>query len=150
MRWGALLHDIGNAGIPDSILSKPEPLTPDEWTVVRSHTTLAREVLETIPFLQPALHIPASHHERWDGTGYPQGLCAEEIPLAARIFAIVDVWDVLTSDRPYRKAWSQRDALDYIYSLSGKHFDPRVVRAFHQMMLACNIRSETEPVFFAA
>lgn len=139
MRWGALLHDIGKIGIPESILLKPGPLTPEEWEIMRSHTTLGYEVLGSIAILHPALDIPFSHHERWDGTGYPQGLRGEEIPLAARIFAVVDVWDALCSDRPYRPAWSERQALDHIYSLAGKHFDPEVVRTFHQMMPAKNI-----------
>jgi putative nucleotidyltransferase with HDIG domain len=133
MRWGALLHDIGKMGVPDSILLKAGPLTPEEWEVMRSHTTLAYEMLSSIAFMHPALDIPFSHHERWDGTGYPQGLKGEEIPLAARIFAIVDMWDALRSDRPYRTAWSEREALDHIYSLSGKHFDPQVVQAFHRL-----------------
>jgi diguanylate cyclase (GGDEF)-like protein/PAS domain S-box-containing protein/putative nucleotidyltransferase with HDIG domain len=136
MRWGALLHDIGEMGIPDSILLKTEPLTPEEWQIMRSHTTLAYEMLASIAFIHPALDIPFSHHERWDGTGYPQGLKGKDIPLAARIFAVVDVWDALRSDRPYRKAWSDREALDHIHSLSGKHFDPQVVQAFHQLALA--------------
>jgi HD-GYP domain-containing protein (c-di-GMP phosphodiesterase class II) len=141
---------VGKIGVPDSILSKPDPLTPEEWAVMRSHTTLAHEALGSIEFLQPALDIPHFHHERWDGTGYPDGLKGEEIPLAARIFAIVDVWDALRSDRPYRKAWSNREALDYIYSLSGKQFDPEVARAFHQMMLANNVVNESSPMFVAA
>jgi diguanylate cyclase (GGDEF)-like protein/PAS domain S-box-containing protein/putative nucleotidyltransferase with HDIG domain len=150
IRWGALLHDVGKIAVPDSILLKPDSLTPEEWTVMRSHTTLAHEALSSIEFLQPALDIPCSHHERWDGTGYPEGLQGDEIPLAARIFAIVDVWDALRSDRPYRKAWSNREALDYIYSLSGTHFDPTVVRAFHQMMLANNVVTDSGPIFVAA
>lgn len=145
IRWGALLHDIGKIGLPDSILLKPGPLTPEEWVVMRSHPTRANEVLGSIAFLQPALDVPFSHHEQWNGSGYPQGLQCEEIPLAARIFAIVDVWDALCSDRPYRNAWTEREALDYIYSQSGKHFDPRVERAFHQMMQTNNIENESEP-----
>lgn len=102
IRRGALLHDIGKMGIPDAILRKPGPLNAEEWTVMRTHPTLAYELLEPIHYLQPALAIPLFHHERWDGSGYPQGLAGETIPLLARIFAVVDVWDALTNDRPYR------------------------------------------------
>jgi PAS domain S-box-containing protein len=130
IRRGALLHDIGKMGIPDSILLKPGPLTPDEWEIMRQHPAHAYEMLKTIDYLSPALEIPYCHHERWDGNGYPQGLKGKNIPMSARIFAVVDVWDALTSDRPYRFAWSEHQALEYITKESGRHFDPDVVNAF--------------------
>ncbi len=134
VRRGALLHDIGKMGIPDSILHKPGPLDDDEWEIMRKHPTYAQQWLSSIRFLQPALDIPYCHHEKWDGTGYPQGLEREEIPLAARIFAIVDVWDALRSDRPYRDAWSDQKTLKHIKEQAGKHFDPQVVKAFLEMI----------------
>jgi HD-GYP domain-containing protein (c-di-GMP phosphodiesterase class II) len=130
VRRGALLHDIGKMGIPDSILSKPGPLTPDEWEVMRKHPVYAYEMLSPIAFLRPALPIPYCHHEKWDGTGYPQGLKGEQIPFVARIFAVVDVWDALRFDRPYRRAWLPERVHDYLRSQAGSHFDPRVVEAF--------------------
>jgi response regulator RpfG family c-di-GMP phosphodiesterase len=130
IRRGALLHDIGKMGIPDSILLKPGPLTPSEWEIMRQHPTHAYEMLKTIDYLGPALEIPYCHHEKWDGNGYPQRLKEKNIPLSARIFAVVDVWDALTSDRPYRSAWPERQTLDYILLESGRHFDPQVVNAF--------------------
>ncbi|OGO26260.1 MAG: hypothetical protein A2136_09360 [Chloroflexi bacterium RBG_16_54_11] len=130
IRRGALLHDIGKMGIPDSILLKPGPLTPDEWKIMRQHPVHAYEMLKTIDYLEPALEIPYCHHEKWDGNGYPRGLKGTDIPLSARIFAVVDVWDALTSDRPYRFAWPERKALEYIQVESGRHFDPQVVNAF--------------------
>ncbi len=130
IRRGALLHDIGKMGIPDSILLKPGPLSPDEWQVMRQHPLNAFEMLRTIDYLSPALEIPYCHHERWDGDGYPRGLKEKEIPLSARIFAVVDVWDALTSDRPYRYAWTELQALEYISREAGRHFDPEVVNAF--------------------
>ncbi len=134
IRRGALLHDIGKMGIPDSILQKPGKLTDDEWQIMRQHPVYAYEWLSRIQYLQPAMEIPYSHHERWDGTGYPRGLSGEQIPLAARIFALVDVWDALRSDRPYRKAWSKGKTLAHIKEGSGKHFDPQVVDAFVEMI----------------
>lgn len=134
LRRGALLHDIGKIAIPDSILLKPGPLTEDEWIVMRQHPVKAREMLDRITFLQPALAIPYSHHEKYDGTGYPQGLSTENIPLAARIFAVIDVWDALRSDRPYRPAWSKEQAVEYIQEQSGKHFDPQVTSVFLQYL----------------
>ncbi|HUG34762.1 MAG TPA: HD domain-containing phosphohydrolase, partial [Anaerolineales bacterium] len=134
MRWGALLHDIGKLGTPDSILLKPGKLTDDEWEIMKYHPVLARDMLSPIVYLRLAIDIPYCHHEKWDGTGYPQGLAGEQIPLSARIFAIVDVWDALTSDRPYRSAWSREQTMEYIREQSGKHFDPRVVEAFLEMM----------------
>jgi len=130
IRRGALLHDMGKLGVPDSILLKPGELTNEEWKVMRKHPQLAHEMLIGIDYLKPALDIPYCHHEKWDGTGYPRGLEGEEIPIAARIFAVADVWDALTSDRPYRKAWTKEKAIDYIKEESGKHFDPQVVDVF--------------------
>jgi len=127
-RWGALLHDIGKMGVPDGILLKPGPLTDEEWIVMRKHTTYGFELLSPIHFLRTAVDIPYCHHEKWDGSGYPRGLKGEAIPLPARIFALVDVYDALTSDRPYRKAWPEKKVLDHIRSLSGTHFDPQVVK----------------------
>ena len=130
IRRGALLHDIGKMGIPDSILQKPGPLSEDEWVIMRQHPTFAYEMLLPIDHLLPALDIPYYHHERWDGTGYPHGLKGAAIPLAARIFAIVDVWDALSSDRPYREAWPREKIISHIREQSGKHFDPQVVEVF--------------------
>jgi HD-GYP domain-containing protein (c-di-GMP phosphodiesterase class II) len=130
LRRGALLHDIGKIGVPDRILQKPGALTPEEWEVVRRHPQYACEVLSPLEFLAPALDIPYSHHEKWDGTGYPLGLEREAIPLPARIFAVADVYDALSSDRPYRKGWKEDAILDYICSLVGTHFDPEVVKVF--------------------
>jgi putative nucleotidyltransferase with HDIG domain len=135
IRRGALLHDIGKMGIPDSILLKPGPLTDEEWIIMRRHPVYALELLSPISYLRPALDIPYCHHEKWDGTGYPRNLKGEQIPLAARIFAVVDVWDALTSDRPYRPAWTRDRALAFIREQAGDHFDPSVVEAFMQMDL---------------
>ncbi|PWH14710.1 MAG: hypothetical protein DDG59_12315 [Anaerolineae bacterium] len=134
IRRGAILHDIGKIGIPDAILLKEGPLTPQEWQIIHQHPIYAYELLRNIHFLEAALDIPYCHHERWDGSGYPRGLKGEEIPLAARIFAVVDVWDALTSDRPYRKAWSHAEAKEYLRSQAGKHFDPRVVEVFLELL----------------
>jgi putative nucleotidyltransferase with HDIG domain len=133
IRRGALLHDIGKMGVPDNILLKPEALTAVEWMVMRQHPLYAYELLKPISFLEPSLDIPYCHHEKWDGTGYPRRLKEEEIPLAARLFAVVDVWDALTSDRPYRSAWSENEALTYIQDQSSHYFDPEVVGAFFEM-----------------
>lgn len=133
VRRGALLHDIGKIAIPDTILLKPGPLTDEEWAVVRKHPVWAQEMLSPIAFLRPALEIPYCHHENWDGTGYPRGLKGEEIPLAARIFAVVDSWDALCSERPYRRAWSREKAREYIREQAGKRFDPEVVEVFLRM-----------------
>jgi PAS domain S-box-containing protein len=127
---GALLHDIGKVGVPDSIVLKPGPLTEDEWVIMRKHPQYSYEMLSPIAYLRLALDIPYCHHEKWDGTGYPRGLKGEQIPLAARIFAVVDVWDALISDRPYRKAWPKAKARQYIQEQAGLYFDPQVVRAF--------------------
>ena len=131
---GALLHDIGKMGIPDSVLLKPGLLNEDEWEIMRKHPGFAYQFLEPIQYLHPALDIPYCHHEKWDGSGYPHGLKGEEIPLVARIFAIVDVWDALRSDRPYRKAWATEKAREYIVDQSGVHFDSQVVQAFLEML----------------
>jgi PAS domain S-box-containing protein len=135
IRRGALLHDIGKMGIPDAILLKPGPLTDEEWVVMRRHPQYAYKLLSSITFLRQALDIPHYHHEKWDGSGYPMGLKGEQIPLAARIFAIVDVWDALRSDRPYRAAWSEERVREHIGSLLGTHFDPKVVEAFLNMRI---------------
>ncbi len=133
IRRGALLHDIGKMGIPDSILHKPGPFTAQERKIMQQHTQYAHDMLSSIPFLQAALDIPFCHHEHWNGEGYPRGLKGEEIPLSARIFSVVDVWDALTSDRPYRHAWSRKKTADYILERAGKQFDPRIVEAFFSL-----------------
>jgi len=130
IRRGALLHDIGKLGVPDYILTKPGALSDDEWMIMRKHPTYAFIMLESIEYLRSAIDIPFCHHERWDGTGYPRGLKGEQIPFAARIFALIDVWDALTTERPYRSAWSKDKAKEYIALESGKQFDPQVVEAF--------------------
>lgn len=133
-RRGAILHDIGKMGVPDHILLKPGPLTPDERKIIEQHAQIAYDMLHPIKYLQYALDIPYCHHEKWDGTGYPRGLSGEQIPLAARIFAIVDVWDALTTNRPYREAWSEAQTRQYIHAESGKHFDPQVVENFMALL----------------
>ncbi len=135
IRRGALLHDIGKMGIPDRILLKPDKLTDDEWVLMRAHPVYAYNLLSKIDFLQPALNIPLYHHERWDGTGYPKGLKGNKIPLEARIFAVIDVYDALTSDRPYRLGWPKERAIEYIHEQSGKQFDPDIVNAFDELDL---------------
>ena len=130
LRRGAILHDIGKVAIPDRILFKPGPLAEDEWSIMRQHPGIAVELLSHVNYLAPALDIPHWHHEKWDGTGYPDHLAGNAIPFPARIFALVDVYDALTSDRPYRNAWSKEDTVRYIESESGKHFDPRIVPEF--------------------
>lgn len=136
IRRGALLHDIGKMGVPDHILLKPGKLTDEEWVIMQKHPVYAYELLFPITYLRPALDIPYCHHEKWDGTGYPRGLKGEQIPLAARIFAIVDVYDALTSDRPYRKAWSKERTIEHIRSLVGTHFDPQAVEMLLRTMPA--------------
>lgn len=130
MRRGAYLHDIGKMAIPDAILLKNGPLTDEEWQIMKRHPVLAVDFISNIPYLKPALSIPYSHHERWDGSGYPEGLKGDAIPLAARIFTIVDQWDALNSDRPYRKAWSQEKTITYLQENAGKIFDPQITDAF--------------------
>jgi putative two-component system response regulator len=134
VRRGALLHDVGKLGIPDSILLKPDKLTEEEWKVMRMHPVYAYQWLSSIAFLLPALDIPYCHHEKWDGTGYPRGLKGEQIPITARLFALVDVWDALCSDRPYRRAMPRADALEYIRTQSGSHFDPELTKVFVQLV----------------
>jgi putative nucleotidyltransferase with HDIG domain len=134
IRHGALLHDIGKMGVPDRILLKEGKLTEDEWDKMRQHPGFAHEMLLPIHYLRPALDIPYCHHEKWDGSGYPRGLKGHEIPLTARIFAVVDVWDALTSDRPYRLAWSREKTLAYIREGAGSHFDPYVVEVFMDLI----------------
>jgi HD-GYP domain-containing protein (c-di-GMP phosphodiesterase class II) len=134
VRRGALLHDIGKMGIPDDILHKPGPLTAEEWAIMRQHPVYAQEMLSPISYLRPALDIPYSHHEKWDGSGYPNGLKGEQIPLTSRIFAVVDVFEALTSNRPYRPAWSREKALEHIREQAGKHFDPTIVDTFLRMV----------------
>ena len=133
IRRGALLHDIGKMGIPDSILLKPSELTEDERALVRQHPVYAYHMLSPIEFLRPALDIPYCHHEKWDGSGYPRGLKGMEIPFAARVFPVIDVWDALVSDRPYRKALPHDEVRQHIKADAGKHFDPNVVKAFIEM-----------------
>ncbi len=131
---GALLHDIGKMGVPDTILLKPDKLTDEEWVIMRKHPTYAYDLLHPIEYLRPCLSIPHYHHEKWDGTGYPRGLKGEQIPLSARLFAVVDVWDALSHDRPYRPGWPQEKVLEHIRALSGTHFDPKAVELFFRAM----------------
>ena len=134
VRRGAFLHDIGKMGIPDAILLKPDKLTDEEWTIMRRHPQYAYDLIAPIEYLRQAVDIPYCHHEKWDGSGYPRGLKGEEIPLAARLFAVVDVWDAVTSERPYRRAWSRAQALDHIRSQAGQHFDPHAVQVFLEVV----------------
>ncbi len=131
---GALLHDIGKMGIPDNILLKPGPLTDEEWVIMRQHPIFSYRLISQIPYLESALDIPYSHHERWDGSGYPQGLKERKIPLAARIFSVIDVWDALTNERPYRPAWLEKDVKKYLRDQAGKQFDPEIVEAFLDLL----------------
>jgi len=130
LRRGALLHDVGKIGISDQILRKPGALSNDEWEIVKQHPVYAYQILYPITYLQPALNIPYCHHEKWDGSGYPRGLSGEDIPLSARIFAVVDVWSSLRIETPYRAAWTDERAIQYIKDQAGKHFDPQVVEVF--------------------
>jgi putative nucleotidyltransferase with HDIG domain len=134
IRRGALLHDIGKIGIPDSILFKPDQLTAQEWEIMKKHPLYAYELLSPISYLQTALDIPYCHHEHWDGYGYPRGLSGEEIPCSARLFTIIDVWDALSSDRCYRPAWRRNDIVDYLHSQSGKIFDPYILPKFVELI----------------
>jgi cyclic di-GMP phosphodiesterase len=138
IRWGALLHDIGKMGVPDHILLKPGQLSDDEWVLMKQHPVFAHEMLSPVEYLRSSLDIPYCHHEKWDGTGYPRGLRGEEIPLAARLFAVVDVWDALTSDRPYRPAWTREKTVAHIREQSGRHFDPGAVDAFLELITAAS------------
>jgi len=130
VRFGALLHDIGKLALPDTVLIKPGPLTPEETEVMRTHPVLGRDLLMRTAFLRPAVDIPYAHHERWDGNGYPRGLRGEEIPLAARIFSVVDVWDALSFPRVYKPAWPEHEVLDYLRNAAGEQLDPGVVALF--------------------
>jgi PAS domain S-box-containing protein len=141
IKRGALLHDIGKISISDTILNKPGPLSDEEWIIMRKHPEFAFQLLSKTRYLRDALVIPYCHHEKWDGSGYPRGLKGEAIPLAARIFAIVDVWDALISDRPYRSAWSREKALEYIQAQSGKHFDPQVVKVFVEYLKSIHFKT---------
>ncbi len=134
VRRGALLHDIGKIGVPDRILLKPDALSQEEWEIMHKHPDYAYELLSPITYLRSALDIPYCHHEKWDGTGYPRHLEGEQIPLAARLFAVVDVWDALRCDRPYRAGWTEEKTIEYIRSQSGTHFDPKVVEIFFQVI----------------
>jgi len=135
VRRGALLHDIGKMGVPDHILGKTGPLDAEEWEIMRRHPAYARDMLTAIDFLYPAIPIPLYHHEKWDGSGYPEGLEGRHIPLEARIFAIIDVWDALTSNRPYRDAWPEDKVAEHLREQAGKHFDPAIVDAFFTHIL---------------
>ena len=130
MRRGSLLHDIGKLGVPDNILLKPGPLTDEEWGIMRLHPQFAYEWLAPISYLREAVEIPYCHHEKWNGTGYPRRLKGEAIPFTSRLFAVADVWDALTSGRPYRSAWPHEKVVYYIRENSSLHFDPKVVEAF--------------------
>jgi HD-GYP domain-containing protein (c-di-GMP phosphodiesterase class II) len=130
IRRGALLHDIGKVGVPDHILRKNIPLTEVERAIISRHPVVAYELLSPISYLRPALDIPYCHHEKWDGTGYPRGLKGSQIPFTARLFAVIDTWDALLSDRPYRLAWSVEQTRDYMIAQSGKSFEPELVGTF--------------------
>lgn len=142
IRRGALLHDMGKLGVPDDVLLKPGKLTDEEWVAMRKHPQYAYDMFSSIDYLRPALDIPYCHHEKWDGTGYPRRLAGEQIPLAARLFAVVDVWDALRSDRPYRPSWPEEKVLAYIREQSGTHFDPQAVKLFLQVIGEKNYLSE--------
>jgi HD-GYP domain-containing protein (c-di-GMP phosphodiesterase class II) len=131
---GVLLHDIGKMCVPDKILLKEGPLTEDEWREMHKHPQIAYNLIHPISYLRPALDIPYCHHEKWDGSGYPRGLKGDQIPLTARLFAVVDVYDALSSDRPYRTAWPREKVLAYLREQSGLHFDPRVVETFLRLL----------------
>jgi len=130
VRWGALLHDIGKMGVPDHILLKPGKLSEEEWIIMKRHPVIARDLLRPIKHLEEAIDIPYCHHEKWDGSGYPQGLRGEDIPRAARLFAVVDIWDALRSDRPYREGWSEAAVLEHLHQIAGSHLDPELVDLF--------------------
>ncbi len=157
MRRGALLHDIGKIGVPDAVLHKNGPLGARELQIMRMHPVYAYELLSQIPYLRSSIDIPYYHHERWDGAGYPRALKGRQIPFAARLFAVVDVWDALLSDRPYRPAWSRSKTAAYIRTQSGKHFDPEAVEAFARLIGGLDDLGEAEvlapvisPVRFSA
>ena len=141
---GALLHDIGKMGIPDNILNKPGLLSEDEWTIMRQHPQFAYDLIYPISYLRPAIEIPYGHHERWDGSGYPLGLKGEEIPLAARIFAVVDIWDALLNERVYREAWPEEKVLEYMKNAAGIELDPEIVEIFLEMIKEVNYKNQAE------
>ncbi len=145
VRRGATLHDIGKMGVPDEILLKPGALDDAEWVQMRRHPELAVQFLHGIGYLQPALDIPWCHHEKWDGSGYPRGLAGEQIPLAARLFAVVDVYDAVTCDRPYRGPMPHTEAMDLVRAGSGSHFDPEAVRLFDELMSDRSPRHDGAP-----
>jgi putative nucleotidyltransferase with HDIG domain len=134
LRRGAILHDIGKVAIPDQILFKPGPLAEEEWRVMRKHPDIAVQLLSPVTYLAPALDIPHWHHEKWDGSGYPDRLEGEHIPFSARLFAFADVYDALTSNRPYRAAWQKQEAIQYISEQSGRHFDPKITPTFMELV----------------
>jgi len=142
-RYGFLLHDIGKVGIPDHILGKPGPLSNDEWEVMQTHPIIGAQILAPITYLRRAIPIVECHHERWDGQGYPRGLRGEEVPLAARIFSVVDTFDAMTSDRPYRRALSVEEAVQQIQQAAGTQLDPDIADAFAEL---CNERATTWPL----
>ena len=142
-RYGFLLHDIGKMGIPDQILRKPSPLTKEEWEVMKTHPLLGAQILAPITYLERAIPIVECHHERWDGEGYPRGLKKEEIPLAARIFSVVDTFDAMTSDRPYRRALTVEQAIEEIRKAGGTQLDPDLAELFAQL---CEERTEAWPL----
>jgi HD-GYP domain-containing protein (c-di-GMP phosphodiesterase class II) len=125
-----MLHDIGKMGVPDQILRKPGPLDEEEWVIMKKHPVYAYQWLSPAEYLRPALDIPYCHHERWDGQAYPRGLKGEDIPLTARIFSVIDVWDALSSDRPYRSRWPQQKVIHYLREQSGVSFDPQIMPVF--------------------
>lgn len=135
MRYGAMLHDIGKMAIPDSILLKPGPLDTNEWQIMKMHPVYAMEWLHTVKFLKYAITIPYYHHEKWNGTGYPEGLKGKEIPIEARVFCLIDVWDALLSDRPYRKGWPKEKVVNYIRENEGTHFDPEIAELFLELQM---------------
>jgi len=145
IRRGSLLHDIGKLGVPDSILLKPGKLTEEEFEIMKTHTEIAFNLISPIEFLRPALDIPYCHHEKWDGSGYPRGLKGAVIPLAARIFAIVDVWDALLANRPYRPAWPIERVRVHMHSLSGTHFDPDILKIVEKVIFPCLVESTNDP-----
>jgi len=134
IRRGVLLHDIGKMGVPDNILKKTGPLSESEWGEMRQHPVYAHNLLSPIEYLRDALEIPYCHHEHWDGSGYPRGLKGTQIPLAARIFSVIDIWDALLSDRPYRKAWPREKVIEHLKEISGKDIDPHILEVFLKMI----------------
>jgi HD-GYP domain-containing protein (c-di-GMP phosphodiesterase class II) len=146
IRYGVYLHDIGKIGIPDSILKKTSSLNDEQWKIMRMHPLYAYNILNQIEYLALSIDIPYCHHEKWDGTGYPRNLKQEEIPLAARIFAIVDVWDAITHDRIYHSAWDREKAVKYIKEQSGKHFDPHVVEVFIKMIQESDSKDKNDAI----